>query len=87
VIAADPEYTGREEVYFHLADALYQSGDSENMEEALTWFSRLLEEFPESLHAVEVNEAVAAIEAELAVAPLPTESDTPSDNDDGADGQ
>jgi outer membrane protein assembly factor BamD len=85
VIASDPEYTGREEVYFRLADALYQSGDSESMEEALTWFSRLLEEFPESLHALEVNEAVAAIEAELAAAPLPTGSDAPSDDD--ADGQ
>ena len=81
VIAADPDYTGREEVYFRLADSLHQSGDSESMEEALTWFGRLLEEFPQSLHAAEVNEAVADIEAALAAAPPPTEADEPSDDD------
>lgn len=81
VIAADPEYTGREEVYFRLADSLYQSGDSDNMEEARTWFGRLMEEFPQSLHTPEVNAAVTDIEAQLAAAPAPTESDEPSDDD------
>ena len=81
VIASDPEYTGREEVYFRLADALYQSGDSESMEEARTWFGRLLEEFPQSLHTLEVTAAVADIETQLAAAPAPTEANEPADDD------
>ena len=75
VISADPEYTAREEVYFQLADALYQSEDPANLEEARTWFDRLLDEFPQTLHALEISAALSDIEAQLAAAPAPTESD------------
>ena len=82
VITADPDYTGREEVYFQLADALYRSEDSVNLEEARTWFDRLLDEFPQTLHALKITAALADIDAQLAAAPAPTESDGDNADDD-----
>ena len=80
VITTDPDYANREEVYFHLADALYQSGE---MEEARSWFDRLLTEFPQTVHLEDASAAVADIEAQLAAAPAP-ETDV-SQTDDDAD--
>ena len=45
ILEADPGYTGRDGVYFHLADSLRHT---DRREEALPLFERLVEEFPES---------------------------------------
>jgi outer membrane protein assembly factor BamD len=45
VLAADPDYTHRDAVYYHLAEALLKQG---NKPEALPYFERLLKEFEQS---------------------------------------
>ena len=63
VFESDPQFTGRESLYFYLADALYNSGE---IDEARPLFERLLEEFPETEFREDVAEAMADIEARSA---------------------
>lgn len=58
ILKEHPAFTGRDEVYFHLADSFQ---NSERGEEALEMYERLIEEFPESEFAVEASEDLAAL--------------------------
>ena len=82
VIDSNPEYTGRELVYFYLADAFYNSGE---LAEALPMFQRLLEEFPDTEFIEDATAAVADIEtrleADVAATPEPDEAGTADDPD------
>lgn len=48
VLAADPEYTNRDAVYYHLAESLLKVGTDASKAEALPYFERLLKEFAQS---------------------------------------
>lgn len=48
VLAADPEYTNRDAVYYHLAESLLKGGTDASKAEALPYFERLLKEFEQS---------------------------------------
>jgi outer membrane protein assembly factor BamD len=48
VLAADPEYTNRDAVYYHLAESLLRVGTDASKAEALPYFERLLKEFAQS---------------------------------------
>lgn len=48
VLAADPEFTNRDAVYYHLAESLLQAGTAAARAEALPYFERLLKEFEQS---------------------------------------
>ena len=47
VLKTDPEYSGRDAVYFYLAEALYKSS-TEKRAEALPYYERLVKEFEKS---------------------------------------
>ncbi len=55
ILKEDPGYTGRDAVYFHLADSLRRT---QRADEALPMFERLVEEFPESEYADDARERV-----------------------------
>ena len=48
VLAADPEFTSRDAVYYHLAESLLSVGTEASKAEALPYFERLLKEFEQS---------------------------------------
>jgi outer membrane protein assembly factor BamD (BamD/ComL family) len=48
ILAEDPEFAGRDEVYFYLAESLARS---DKKAEAIPYFERLLTEFEASEHA------------------------------------
>jgi outer membrane protein assembly factor BamD len=48
VLAADPEFTSRDAVYYHLAESLLRVGTEASKAEALPYFERLLKEFEQS---------------------------------------
>jgi len=48
VLAADPEFTTRDAVYYHLAESLLAIGTEASKAEALPYFERLLKEFEQS---------------------------------------
>jgi len=48
VLAADPEFTSRDAVYYHLAESLLRGGTEASKAEALPYFERLLKEFEQS---------------------------------------
>jgi len=48
VLAADPEFTTRDAVYYHLAESLLKVGTEASKAEALPYFERLLKEFEQS---------------------------------------
>lgn len=48
VLKADPEYTSRDAVYYHLAESLLKLNTEASRAEALPYFERLLKEFAQS---------------------------------------
>lgn len=48
VLAADPEFTNRDAVYYHLAESLLKVNTTAARAEALPYFERLLKEFSQS---------------------------------------
>ncbi len=68
VLAADPEFTNRDAVYFHLAESLLKVGTDAAKAEALPYFERLLKEFEQSsyleLARRRVDELKGAMEAQ-----------------------
>lgn len=63
VLKDDPEYTRRDQVYFHLADC-YMKVKREA--EALPYYERLVNEFEQSEYLEEARKRIAAIKATLA---------------------
>ena len=59
LLAADPAYSKRDAVYYHLAESLYRSGNGEKRPEALPYYERLVKEF-------EVSEYLAAAQKRIA---------------------
>ena len=59
IAESDAQYTGRENLYFYLADAYYNNGD---FEEALLFFQQLLQDFPQSEFLADAQAAVTDIE-------------------------
>jgi len=81
VLDSDPQFAGREPVYFYLASAFYNSLE---LEEALTMFQRLIEDFPETEFVQDATEAVADIETQLAANPAESPEPDEANDDDSA---
>jgi outer membrane protein assembly factor BamD len=58
VLKNDPEFTGRDGVYYHLAEALYRT---EKKPEALPYFERLLQEFEQSEFLLDAQKRIAEL--------------------------
>lgn len=58
VLKTDPEFTNRDAVYYHLAEALLRS---DNKAEALVYYERLLSEFEQSEYLAAARKRVAEI--------------------------
>ena len=58
ILKEDPNFTGRAAVYFYMGDSLQRS---ERGDEALEWFERLLEEYPQSEFAEDATESLAEL--------------------------
>ncbi len=58
VLASDPEYTGRDAVYFYLAGSLVKVG---RPAEALPYYERLVKEFEKSEHVAEARLEIEAL--------------------------
>jgi outer membrane protein assembly factor BamD len=65
ILAADPEYSNRDAVYFHLADSLVKI---QRPAEALPFYERLIKEFDTSEYLAEATKRSTAIKADLAKA-------------------
>jgi outer membrane protein assembly factor BamD len=60
VLKEDPEYTRRDAVYFHLAEALVKT---EKTAEALPYYERLVQEFAESEYLAETRKRIEQLKA------------------------
>lgn len=60
LLAADPQYSGRDAVYYHLAESLYRSGDDKKPE-ALPYYERLIKEFEKSEYLALAQKRVAEL--------------------------
>jgi outer membrane protein assembly factor BamD len=60
VLKEDPEFTGRDAVYYYLAEALVRSNTKKEAE-ALTYFERLVKEFEQSQYLVEAQKRIAEL--------------------------
>ena len=58
MLSSDPEFTGRDAVYFHLAESLYRT---DKKPEALPYYERLLREFEQSEFLLEAQKRVAEL--------------------------
>jgi outer membrane protein assembly factor BamD len=65
LLAVDPAYSGRDAVYYHLAESLYRSGEGspEKLAEALPYYERLLKEFEKSEYLALAQKRVAELKA------------------------
>lgn len=70
VLKEDPEYSGRDRIYFFLAESLFKSGPN-RMAEALPYYQRLLDEFPMSEYR---DEATARLAEASAIQNKPTQT-------------
>jgi outer membrane protein assembly factor BamD len=61
VLQADPEFTHRDAVYFHLAEALRLTKQTA---EALPYYERLVKEFEQSEHLEEARKRIAELKAQ-----------------------
>jgi outer membrane protein assembly factor BamD len=60
VLKNDPEFTHRDAVYYHLAEALVRS-DKKNIPEALPYYERLLAEFEQSEYLDDAKKRIAEL--------------------------
>jgi outer membrane protein assembly factor BamD len=60
VLKTDPEFTRRDAVYYHLAEALVRA-DKKNVAEALPYYERLLAEFEQSEYLDDAKKRVAEL--------------------------
>lgn len=65
LLANDPAYSGRDAVYYHLAESLYRTaeleGKTDKKAEALPYYDRLLKEFEKSEYLVLAQKRVAEL--------------------------
>jgi outer membrane protein assembly factor BamD len=61
ILKDDPEYTGRDSVYFYLAESLART---DKTPEAIPYFERLLEEFPSSEHVGDAKVRLQALKTQ-----------------------
>jgi outer membrane protein assembly factor BamD len=61
VLKEDPEYTRRDAVYYHLAEALLLSDNPSNKAEALPYYERLVAEFETSEYLDEARKRIAEL--------------------------
>ena len=61
VLKDDPEYTGRDAVYFHLAESYMKI---KQQAQALPYYERLVQEFEQSEHLEDARKRIAEIKAE-----------------------
>jgi len=61
VLTADPEYTNRDAVYFHLAESLVRT---DNKAEALPYYERLVREFEVSAYLEDARKRIAELKTQ-----------------------
>ena len=61
ILKDDPEYTGRDSVYFYLAESLART---DKTPEAIPYFERLLQEFPSSEHVGDAKVRLQALKTQ-----------------------
>jgi len=66
LMAQDPGYTGRDAVYFYLADSYAKSNRGA---EALPLLEKLVEEFEVSEYLVEAQKRIGELKAQMAIKP------------------
>ena len=67
LLAADPAYSARDAVYYHLAESLYRSATESTPEkkaEALPYFERLVKEFEKSEYLELAQKRVAELKTQ-----------------------
>lgn len=62
VLKTDPGFSGRDAVYFHLAESLYRT---DKKPEALPYYERLLREFEQSEYLAEAQQRIAELKGEV----------------------
>jgi outer membrane protein assembly factor BamD len=60
----DPEFSGRDELYFYLADSLARADNKTGKAEAIPLLERLLNEFSESEHAEDAKKRLEELKAQ-----------------------
>ena len=63
VLADDPEFSGRDEVYFYLADSIARA-DKQKVAEAIPYLERLLAEFPASEHSEDAKKRLEELKTQ-----------------------
>jgi len=63
VLKQDPNYTGRDAVYFHLGEALLKQNQKKEAE-ALPYFEKLVQEFEKSEYLQEAQKRIAELKAQ-----------------------
>jgi len=68
VLKLDPEYTGRDAVYYHLGESLLAiarlSPDKSKAAEALPYYERILQEFEQSQYMEDARKRIAELKVE-----------------------
>ncbi|HKY20901.1 MAG TPA: outer membrane protein assembly factor BamD [Vicinamibacterales bacterium] len=65
VLKEDPEYTRKDSLYFHLAEALEKYGVPEKKAEALPYYERLVREYEKSEYLEEAKRRIALLKDQL----------------------
>ena len=63
VLKEDPEFTGRDAVYYHLAESLVRSNNKKEAE-ALVYFERLVKEFEQSQFLAEAQKRITELKTQ-----------------------
>jgi outer membrane protein assembly factor BamD len=63
ILKDDPQFSGRDEVYYYLAESLTRA-DKTKKAEAIPYFERVIEEFPMSDHAEEARKRLEELKAQ-----------------------
>jgi outer membrane protein assembly factor BamD len=64
ILKDDPEFSGRDEVYFYLAESLARADNKTGKAEAIPLFERLLTEFGQSEHAEDAKRRLDELKAQ-----------------------
>jgi outer membrane protein assembly factor BamD len=64
ILKEDPQYSGRDEVYFYLAEALSRADNKTGKAEAIPLFEKLLTEFGQSEHAEDARKRLDELKAQ-----------------------